>query len=630
MSRLQKLLLVPGVMCLSLVLLTSCAVEERYSQHARPARVDGKVPARVSQSYTQRYAWEVWPTARDLDGAELRSGAILKADQLFEEGNRVQALREYQRIKLSDLSSQEKDALELRIASTQLSLRQEKAALASISAYFRSSGKNVDDADASFSLVLGFGYAAIGNVDQSLAWLSRAKRVGAKSATVGNAASFGVSRLLQSLDDNRVEDVAEAWRADAFITGVMGQERRRRSFGGVTIPLGSHNEMLYEQTKVSINGAQPLNEQLLLPTDSSASVKQPGVVVGAILPLTGKFSSLGMSVKNGIELALSTMTDPPIAPLYKDDAGNAAQAASLARELSTVNHSAFVLGPLLSEAAEAVAGMATEASSPVINFSKKENPGGGFGVFRLGATSSSQVSSLFNAIEAKLGLRKLALIFPDDEGGRELARHFREGAQRRSLSIVFDAGFKRADPDALIALATQVEQQQPEAIFFADNISEATRFFSALKPAFRQSIIPLGPGSWDNEAQIGRSKNALEGAVFVSPFFAASRKEIIVRFVEAYQARYKTRPDFLAAQGFDAATLALAALRKQTAEGVPFVQALTAIERYEGLTGTIQVQQSGEIDRNFEVVTLKGGVLQELQKRLVDNFVANSAGIVTQ
>ena len=616
--------------CLSVFLLTSCAVEDRYSRNTQLPRVDGRVPINAQRAGAQRYAWEVWSSMRDLEGTELRHTTILKADQLFEEGNRAQALREYQKVKTSDLTPQEKDALAVRIASTQLALRQEKPALASVSSYFRSTGRTVDAADDHFSLVLGFGYAAIGNMDQSLAWLSRAKRVGARSATVSNAAHFGVTRIFQSLDTDRVEVVAEAWRADPFITGIMGQERRRRSFGGAIVALGSHNEALYEQTKVALTGPGIQGEQALLPADGSATAQVAGVTIGAILPLTGKFASLGTSVKNGIELALSTVTDSKIVPLYKDDTGSSAQAASLARELSSVNRSAFVLGPLLSDAAEAVAGIATEASSPVINFSKKENPGGGFGVFRLGATSSSQVSSLFNAIEAKLGLRKLAIVFPDDDAGRELARHFREGAQRRALTIVFDASYKRAEPDALIGLAAQIEQQQPEAVFFADNMSEATRFFSALKPAFRQSVIPLGPGSWDNEAQIGRSKNALEGAVFVSPFFVTSRKEIIVRFVEAYQARYKSRPDFLAAQGFDAATLALAALKKQMAEGVPFVQALTAIERYEGLTGTIQVQQSGEIDRNFEVVTLKGGVLQELQKRLEDNFVANSAGVVAQ
>jgi branched-chain amino acid transport system substrate-binding protein len=194
------------------------------------------------------------------------------------------------------------------------------------------------------------------------------------------------------------------------------------------------------------------------------------------------------------------------------------------------------------------------------------------------------------------------------------------------MSVVFEGSFRRADPDGLVNLATAMEAHQPEAVFFADSIGEATRFFTALKPSVRSKLIPLGPGSWDNEAQLNRAKTALEGAIFVTPFFASSRKEIIVRFVEAYQARFKLKPDFLAAQGFDAATVALAALRKQNTEGIPFVQALTSVERYEGLTGTIRVQQSGEFERNFDVVTLRDGAVIELQKQVAESFVVQGAG----
>ena len=617
-----------------MTLLSSCVVERRDSRQYRLPREDRPLRG-GSGPQVERYGWEAWPSERDLDGLSLRNAIIIRGDEFVDEGNRKDALAEYLRVKPEDLTLGERDALTLRVASTQLSLRQAKKSLATISSYFRSSGKSVEDADPYFSLVLGYGYAAIDDVDQSFAWLSRANRTGARQITASNAARLGVSRIAQSLAPDEIEAVADAWRADSFVSGILGQERRRRSYGGPIVALGEQKEGLYEKMKIALTLDGDGNYRDGGSTESGyGSLDKPteksGTIVGVILPLTGKFAALGANAKNGVELALSASVSPAITPIFKDDGGASGQSVAIAQDLSNLEHAAFILGPLLSESAEAVAQMTSEASSPVITYSKKEVFAGGRGAFRLGATSSSQVRSLFNAIETKLGLKKLAVVYPDDESGREFGRLFKEAAQQRGMNLAYEGGYRRTDPDGLLKVASEVEGVQPDGIFFPDNIIEATRFFTALKPAIRQAVVPLGPASWDNEAQLNRSKNVLEGAVFVSPFFAASRKEIIVRFVEAYQARYKTKPDFLAAQAFDSATLALAALRKQISDGISFSQALTAVERYEGLTGTIQVQPSGEIDRNFEIVTLSQGALVELQKRLPDTFIARGNTVIEQ
>lgn len=620
---------------LSLVaLLSACVVERRDSRQNRLPREDRRLMGGAGQQ-VERYGWEAWPSERDLDGLSLRNAIIIRGDELIDEGKRKEALAEYKRVKPDGLTLGEKDALALRIASTQLSLRQAKTALATVSSYFRTSGKSVEDADPYFSLVLGYGYAAIDDIDQSFAWLSRANRTSSRQITAGNAARMGVSRIAQSFPPDEIETVADAWRADTFVSGILGQERRRRSYGGPIVALGDQKEGLYEKMKVTLTLDNEGNYRDGGSVDSGyGSIDRPtertGTVVGVILPLTGKFSALGANTKNGIELALSASVSPAISPIFKDDGGSSSQSVALAQDLSNIEHAAFILGPLLSESAEAVAQMTSDATSPVITYSKKEVFAGGRGAFRLGATSSSQVRSLFNAIETKLGLKKLAVVYPDDDSGREFGRLFKEAAQQRGMTLAYEGGYRRTDPDGLLRVASEVEAVQPDGIFFPDNIIEATRFFTALKPAVRQAVVPLGPASWDNEAQLNRSKNVLEGAVFVSPFFAASRKEIIVRFVEAYQSRYKSKPDFLAAQAFDSATLALAALRKQISDGISFSQALTAVERYEGLTGTIQVQPSGEIDRNFEIVTLSQGALVELQKRLPDTFVARGNTVIGQ
>ena len=97
------------------------------------------------------------------------------------------------------------------------------------------------------------------------------------------------------------------------------------------------------------------------------------------------------------------------------------------------------------------------------------------------------------------------------------------------------------------------------------------------------------------------------------PSGARSRRRSIVRkFVEVYRAKYGKQPDFLAAQGFDAATMVLAAAKREKQEQLSFVQAFRRIDVYDGLTGAISVTSSGEVQRSYSVVKFERGRLIDL------------------
>ena len=71
-------------------------------------------------------------------------------------------------------------------------------------------------------------------------------------------------------------------------------------------------------------------------------------------------------------------------------------------------------------------------------------------------------------------------------------------------------------------------------------------------------------------------------------------------------------PDFLAAQGFDAATLALQALKRAQSQQVTFSSALRGIDAYDGLTGRVYIGSDGELRRSFAVLQLSGEDVIEL------------------
>ncbi|MDC0358495.1 ABC transporter substrate-binding protein, partial [Oligoflexia bacterium] len=265
---------------------------------------------------------------------------------------------------------------------------------------------------------------------------------------------------------------------------------------------------------------------------------------------------------------------------------------------------------------------ARETRVPALVFSKRSHFQTGQGVFRLGPTISSQINSLVKACSEKLNYKNYALVIPDTPLGEEFGRVFKQVLQAYNLNLVYEASFMSADDNALVAIAEELEGVSADAVFFPDSLQAATRFYGNFSELARSQIRILGSGAWDNPVELANSRTALDGAIFVSPFFSSSGEPVIAKFKQAYQAKYNESPDFLAAQGFDAATLVIAALARQANDDMlSFEQALRSIQSYDGLTGRIWIDQSGEVKRIFSVVQFSQGKLEELSDSGNPSFV---------
>lgn len=562
--------------------------EERLASiPGRAERVTGERTGRARPN-----PWELWPYHRDLDGRPITDRSIHEGDERHKEGRTAEALATYMRVPQKTLPPEERKALAYRVASTLLSAGRPQEALASLSRYFAASSVLVQDVDPRFSLLLGWGYAQSNDPEQALAWFSRAHVLSRKGSDIDMAARYGVELLLGSLPASRFETLVTVWRRDDFISRIAAEERRRRGQPGYRAP---------EPLAVAPAPDVPI------PGERQA---EPAVAV--LLPLSGNFGGLGKKTRNGVELALGDAAQSPVKFFFHDSSGDTAQATAQVRELIGSGNVSAILGPLLSDPAVAVSDVAREYGIPIVNLSKRDNLRTGSGVFRLGVTNASQVRSLLDTASGSLGLSRFAVVYPEDENGRQFAEGFRREAAARGLQILFESSYQKGDLNALVSIASQLETFDVDGIFFPDNLTNAARFFSSLSPAFKTKARPLGTANWDNQTELLNSRAALDRAVFVTPFFAGSARPLVRKFVEAYRAAYNEAPDFLAAQGFDAATLMIAALKRRQAEAVSFDQALASIDTYRGVTGEIRIDPSGEIVRHYLSVEFVDGGLREV------------------
>lgn len=586
----------------SLTLFASCSSLVIHPPEPRiPPRAVSEPPS--VPTFQGGKPWEIWPYGRDLDGTPLSSEEVLAGDRLVSGGGDPrEALIGWLKVPQQNLPPKQKEALAFRIASTYLSLGQPEQASSYLRRYFESTGTGVDQVNLHFAFLLGWVQGQYKDYTQSLAWFSRAYELAPQQGDLRLKAQEGARYTFSTVPPAVFERFWESLKNDELLSTLWLQEEQRRAQPG----------FVFQESSPLVARQGPLP----VPTTETPQEQQK-LKVAVLLPLGGAFGSLGTKTKKGIELAFGPEEKKAIELHFIDSPQNADEAALQTEQLLSGEQYSAILGPLLSDPSLTVSEVARAAQVPVLSLSKRESFPVGAGVFRLGVTTSSQVRSLVTAATKTLGLSKFAIVAPDDAAGRQFATAFKEQAIAQGASILFENLYPKNDLQVLTSLASQVDTLDVDGVFFPDTIANAARFFSTLSQSFRSRARPLGTGSWDNRTELANSQEVLERAVFVTPFFSNSSRPIVQTFVEAFRTMYGDSPEFLAAQGFDAATLLLAGLMRQR-EGIPFSQAVSSISRYEGVTGVIRVEEKGEVVREYFVVEYLGGQLSELPPPLAD------------
>lgn len=554
----------------------------------------------VRPELAKRMPWEIWQPFQDLTGQPITNRQVILGDELQERGKRRSALDAYLSASTEALSPAEGEATTLRIASQYLALDQAKEALSSTGAFFKRRGAGEAEVSVPFALLLAFAYGRHGDIDQSLAWFTKVSAQGRPGGPAIRVAQTGVDLLLRTLTDVDFERVGVKWREEIFINEHIGRERLRRA------------SVAYDPDDYRSN--KPFWEWFDTPATTGSLVATKGEPTIALLAsLSDRFAGLGRDTKQGFELAVeaNNQSEPRITVQVRDVGAEPAAASAAIRDLVANVRPAVVAGPLLTEPAVAAAQTARELQVPLVSFSKSEAFQTGNGIFRLGATSSSQMDALVRSAVGDFGISRFAVLYPQTAGGLELLEAFRAKLGALGLSLVLELGYSSGDETALSEVVRQLAASSAEAVLIADNLEASEKILQSFPSGLNKRIRPLGSALWDNAQKIARSQALFERALFVTPFFAQSTREEVQKFRDSYRAKYGSMPNFLAAQGFDAATLIVNALRASTARSSSFESTLLQSAPYRGVTGTISVAANGELARSFYVIEVLRDSFQE-------------------
>lgn len=312
-----------------------------------------------------------------------------------------------------------------------------------------------------------------------------------------------------------------------------------------------------------------------LPTFSQASGNT--VELAAALSLTGDSYTFGQGSLEGIKLAIEEANASGIKPRITlttyDDKSNDNEARNVANKI-VASQAVLVLGPAISTASLAegpifakagIASLTTTATADSITNNAT--------TFRVIFKNSDQGELLATYLYRVLGQRQAAVFVVDSSYGRSLEEGFKRTANKLGIDAQY-YGFKTASEAERIAQRIAAEDPTSPIVFLTLD-GEGARILKTLRKLGASGPF-LGGDAFGDESfsqrladqpeekqQPGYFTNGLYG---LSPMILDSANAEILAFAERFRQRFNHDPVWFSVAGYDAARLAIEALRAVTAE----------------------------------------------------------------
>ncbi|MCP4665954.1 MAG: ABC transporter substrate-binding protein [Deltaproteobacteria bacterium] len=364
-------------------------------------------------------------------------------------------------------------------------------------------------------------------------------------------------------------------------------------------------------------------------------------VVGCLLPLSGPFSFYGREILKGIRLGMARLgkwdEGADLDLVVKDTGGREDRALAGLEALAAKGDVMAVIGPLASRTASAVARRAQALGVPMIALTQKEGIAlEGDMVFRNFLTPSREVSRLLKEAIKEKGVKRFAILYPDNPYGRFFMDVFQKRAKEMGASIAGAVSYHPHQRDftrQIQKLAGPYQRRSPtssersqgderrddqagaasgsvvpfEALFIPDTFQKAAMIAPQLPFHDISGVLLMGTSLWQSPQLIELAGDDIEGAIFPSGFFKGSGALGVEAFVEGYNANFHAAPGVLAATGYDTIRL----LGKVLADRSILTRKdlrdmLLRYKDFRGVTGDISFDSQGEVEKTPFLLTVSG------------------------
>ncbi len=349
-----------------------------------------------------------------------------------------------------------------------------------------------------------------------------------------------------------------------------------------------------------------------------APVDANTILLGQVGSLTGGQATFGVSTRNGIELAINEanaaggVKGKKLALRVYDNQSKPEEAAQAATRLITQDKVVLILGDVASSNSLAMAEKAQAAGVPMITPSST-NPTvteKGDYIFRVCFIDPFQGFVMAKFARENLKLDKVAVL-QDNKSAYSigLADVFRRKFTEMGGKVTAVESYSQGDTDYRAQL-TAIRKSQPEGIYVPGYYSEVGIIARQAREVGLK--VPLmGGDGWDSEKLFELGGSAINGSYFSNHYSPDNPDPRVQKFIADYKAAYRAVPDALAALGYDAARVAVAALERATDLSGPAVRdAIAQTKDFPGVAGTVTLDANRNAVKSAVVLKVEDGKTQ--------------------
>lgn len=351
---------------------------------------------------------------------------------------------------------------------------------------------------------------------------------------------------------------------------------------------------------------------LILGLFAGCSKDEP-VVVGVVLPLTGEFAIYGEPIRRGIELAFEEIEAQedypyPLELQIRDSESDPEIAAAQLGQLYEAGAPAVIGGVTTAEALAMVEVadqrdrvlLSPSASSPQLT-------GLSTNFFRVFPSDFEEGTKMGYFAIQTLGVDEVVIAAAESQYAKGIQQVFAQEIERNGGTVTEVLEYP-PNTDDLGGVIERIMTLSPEAVYLADYAPNLERLVSGLEERGYDGTI-LSTSSIATPELVETVGEAANGVLFTqSNYDVNSDNELIQQFVEKFGEEYGKVPDLYAAHGYDAMRIYGRALVEGGGRRPSnFWQGMRGITSFPGVTGPIQFDEQGDVQKFPRVYVIRGG-----------------------
>ena len=347
------------------------------------------------------------------------------------------------------------------------------------------------------------------------------------------------------------------------------------------------------------------------------------IVIGAVQPLTGPVSIDGLSVVNGIKIAMEKINAAggvlgrPIQVTIEDGKGDPVESVNAVEKLIRRDKVPAIIGCWASSATLAampivkrnqIPLLVETSTAPMITDQKNE------WVFRFTSHNDIDGALMEQYLVPKLGFKKAAYIAVNNDWGRSMANAISKIMEKTGGKVQL-VEYASAGETNYTPILTRIKASEADTLFITTSIQNVAMILKQFRELgmkmnlFVTSAIPA-----EKVIDIA-GKEASEGAYFFNRYVAYAppkgKEEENKKLIEAYQKIHPGKvPDMYVAFGYDAMYIMADAIKRGGEPRAAKIRDALAKTDFFGLTGRVEFDANQHSQPRVSISQVKNGAPQ--------------------